>query len=166
MCIFKIERKLAEWIHILYCAKVKSSEFNYKFSLEFQKDLAAVHRGLNQCIWKTYALLPDFRTIFDKTLLHTVQGSNLTLQWLTSAVVWITILFPGQPEAKQTKCFLGCFLGWDFAYSFIVCPFFFFYFISPNPHCTQLYILVACPSSCGMWNAASTWPDEWCHVRT
>ena len=27
-----------------------------------------------------------------------------------------------------------------------------------------MYILVACPSSCGMWDAASTWPDERCHV--
>uniref|UniRef100_A0A9L0SXI5 Dual specificity mitogen-activated protein kinase kinase 5 n=2 Tax=Equus TaxID=9789 RepID=A0A9L0SXI5_HORSE len=24
---------------------------------------------------------------------------------------------------------------------------------------------VAGPSSCGMWDAASTWPDEWCHVH-
>ena len=31
-------------------------------------------------------------------------------------------------------------------------------------HPSQLYILVACPSSCGMWVAASTWPDERCHV--
>uniref|UniRef100_A0A9L0T568 Potassium channel tetramerization domain containing 19 n=1 Tax=Equus caballus TaxID=9796 RepID=A0A9L0T568_HORSE len=29
----------------------------------------------------------------------------------------------------------------------------------------QLYILVAGPSSCGIWDAASTWPDERCHVR-
>ena len=38
-------------------------------------------------------------------------------------------------------------------------------FISPNPPCTQLYILVASPSSCGMWDAVSTWPDEQCYAR-
>ena len=45
--------------------------------------------------------------------------------------------------------------------------FFFFCFISstPFPSHTQLYILVAGPSNCGMWDAASTWPDEQCHVR-
>ena len=39
-------------------------------------------------------------------------------------------------------------------------------FYLPKPPCTQLYILFACPSSCGMWDAASTWTDEWCHVCT
>uniref|UniRef100_A0A9L0JY35 vesicle-fusing ATPase n=1 Tax=Equus asinus TaxID=9793 RepID=A0A9L0JY35_EQUAS len=29
----------------------------------------------------------------------------------------------------------------------------------------ELYILVACPSGCGMWDAFSTWPDEQYHVR-
>ena len=43
--------------------------------------------------------------------------------------------------------------------------FFFFSALSPQPPHTQLCILVACPSSCGMWDAASTWPDERCHVR-
>ena len=42
--------------------------------------------------------------------------------------------------------------------------FYLFCFISPNAPCTQLYILVAGPASCGMWDAASTWPDERCHV--
>ena len=28
-----------------------------------------------------------------------------------------------------------------------------------------VYFLVVGPSSCGMWDAASTWPDEWCHVH-
>ena len=41
---------------------------------------------------------------------------------------------------------------------------FFFCFISPNPPGTQLYILVAGPSSCGTWDAASMWPDELCYV--
>ena len=29
-----------------------------------------------------------------------------------------------------------------------------------------LYTPVVGPSDCGMWDAASAWPDEWCHVRT
>ena len=46
------------------------------------------------------------------------------------------------------------------AVDILYCPicwnaFFFFCFISPNPFCTQLYILVSGPSSCGMWDAAS-----------
>ena len=43
---------------------------------------------------------------------------------------------------------------------------FFLSFFSSNPPGTQLFILVAGPSSCGMWNAASAWPDEQCHVCT
>ena len=29
-----------------------------------------------------------------------------------------------------------------------------------------VYFLVVGPSSCGMWDAASAWPNKWCHVRT
>ena len=29
-----------------------------------------------------------------------------------------------------------------------------------------IFVLVVGPSSCGMWDAASTGPDEWCHVCT
>ena len=45
--------------------------------------------------------------------------------------------------------------------------FFFFLLYLPKP---PLYTVVylgcrSFQSSCGMWDAASTWPDEWCHVR-
>ena len=41
--------------------------------------------------------------------------------------------------------------------------FFFFsrFYFSPK---APWYIVVG-PSSCGMWDAASAWPDEQCHVR-
>ena len=44
---------------------------------------------------------------------------------------------------------------------------FFLSAFSPQTPPTQLYILVVGPSSCscGVWDAASAWPDEWCHVR-
>ena len=47
------------------------------------------------------------------------------------------------------------------------CPIFLFsfFFFSPKPPSTQLYILVVGPSSCGMWDATSAWPDERCRVR-
>ena len=35
------------------------------------------------------------------------------------------------------------------------------FFFSLNPPSTELYILVVGPSSCGMWDAASMWPDDW-----
>ena len=35
---------------------------------------------------------------------------------------------------------------------------------SPKPSITYLHILGVGPSSCGMWDAASAWLDEWCHV--
>ena len=44
--------------------------------------------------------------------------------------------------------------------------FYFFLLYLPKSPCTQLYILVAGPSGCGMWDTTSTWPDEWCHVCT
>ena len=43
--------------------------------------------------------------------------------------------------------------------------YFFPCFFSPNPPSTQLYTLVVGPSSCGMWDAASAWLDERCHVH-
>ena len=43
---------------------------------------------------------------------------------------------------------------------------FIFSFFSPKPPGTELCILVVSPSSCGMWDAASEWLDERCHVRT
>ena len=47
------------------------------------------------------------------------------------------------------------------------CQSFFLFFLLylPQSPCTQLYILVAGPPSCGLlWDAASTWADERCHV--
>ena len=45
--------------------------------------------------------------------------------------------------------------------------FFIFFLFLPKPPSTHLCIfLVVGPSSCGMWNAASAWPDKWCHVHT
>src|SRR3712207_7563957 len=43
-----------------------------------------------------------------------------------------------------------------------ILPIFFFFFLLyfPKPPRTQFYLLVAGPSSCGIWDAASTWPDR------
>ena len=43
--------------------------------------------------------------------------------------------------------------------------FFSFFFFSPKSPSTYLYILVVSPSGCAMWDTASAWPDEWCHVH-
>ena len=40
-----------------------------------------------------------------------------------------------------------------------------FFFFSLKPSSTQLYILIVGPSGSAMWDAASAWPDEQCHVR-
>ena len=43
--------------------------------------------------------------------------------------------------------------------------FLFFFFFFPKAPSTYLYILVVGPSGSAMWDAASEWPDEQCHVR-
>ena len=42
---------------------------------------------------------------------------------------------------------------------------FIFFFFSPKPPVHGCIFVVVGPSSCGMWDAALAWPDEWCHVR-
>ena len=42
---------------------------------------------------------------------------------------------------------------------------FIFLFSPQSPLVHSCVFLVVDPSSCGMWEAASTWPDEQCHVR-
>ena len=41
----------------------------------------------------------------------------------------------------------------------------FFPFSPQSPPVHSCILLVVGPSSCGMWDAASAWVDEWCHVR-
>ena len=36
---------------------------------------------------------------------------------------------------------------------------------SPPVHRRVFFFLVVGPSSCGMWDTVSAWPDERCHVR-
>ena len=43
-------------------------------------------------------------------------------------------------------------------------PLFVYCFFSPKPPSTQLCILVVGPSSSAMWDTASAWLDEWCHI--
>ena len=40
-----------------------------------------------------------------------------------------------------------------------------FIFFSQSPPVHSYVFLVVGPSSCGMWDAASAWPDERCHVH-
>ena len=44
----------------------------------------------------------------------------------------------------------------------------FFLFLPKAPWyiVVHMYFFVVGPSSCGMWDAASAWPNEQCHVRT
>ena len=51
---------------------------------------------------------------------------------------------------------------WDSTHFFLR---FYFSFFSPKSPGSYLYILVVGPSSCGMWDITSMWPDECCHVR-
>src|SRR3712207_3801887 len=44
--------------------------------------------------------------------------------------------------------------------------FIFFLFLSQSPLVHSCIFFVVGPSSCGMWDAASAWLDEQCHVRT
>lgn len=55
------------------------------------KVLPGVHWGLYLCMWKTDALLPDY-CILKKTLLPTIQRSNLTSHMIT-AVIWMMMPF-------------------------------------------------------------------------
>ena len=43
--------------------------------------------------------------------------------------------------------------------------FLFFSFFSPKPPIHSCIFFLVGPSSCGMWDAASVWFDEQCHVR-
>ena len=51
-----------------------------------------------------------------------------------------------------------------FIYLFIL-RFFLFPFSPQSPSVPSCIFLVVGPSSCGMWDGASEWPDERCHVR-
>ena len=42
---------------------------------------------------------------------------------------------------------------------------FIFPFSPQSPPVHSCAFLVVGPSSCGMWEAVSAWPVEWCHVR-
>ena len=42
---------------------------------------------------------------------------------------------------------------------------FYFSFFSQGSLVHSCVFLVVSPSNCGMWDAASAWPDEWLHVR-
>ena len=95
--------------------------------------------------------------------------------WLSLFVVFVlylfyrfaTQVFTFQEQANiLSNCHACCLC---FAHLSLASCFFFFFpfcFFSPNPPSTQLYILAVGPSGYGMWDAASVWPDEWCHVRT
>ena len=43
--------------------------------------------------------------------------------------------------------------------------FYLFPFSPQSPPVHSCIFLVVGPSSCGMWDATSVWPDERCHVR-
>ena len=51
-------------------------------------------------------------------------------------------------------------------FCWLVGCFFFFPFSPQSPPVHSCMFLVVSPSSCGMWDAASAWPDEQCHART
>ena len=48
---------------------------------------------------------------------------------------------------------------------FFFLRFYFFPFAPQSPPVHSCIFFVVGPSSCGMWDAASAWPDERCHVR-
>ena len=57
---------------------------------------------------------------------------------------------------------------WDHVYSkylsiILSCFFFFLLFLPKSPQNMVVYFLVVGPSSCGIWDAASTQPYEQCH---
>ena len=64
-------------------------------------------------------------------------------------------------------------VGWPSVWVFLMFLLFFwifknfsnFSFFSPNSPSIWLYILVVGPSGCGIWDAASAWLDERCHVH-
>ena len=53
---------------------------------------------------------------------------------------------------------------WSF-FLFFLKIFFFPFFSSQSPSVHSYIFFVVGPSSCGMWDAASAWLDEQCHVR-
>ena len=92
----------------------------------------------------------------------------------TTLIFWITTICPGpnslrppnvpptrvhEPlgasEYSQSLCML---------YSFFFYLRFYFSFFSQRPPVHSYVFLVVGPSSCGMWDAASAWLDEPCHV--
>ena len=48
---------------------------------------------------------------------------------------------------------------------FFIKIFYFFPFCPQSPPVHSCIFFVVCPSSCGMWDAASVWLDVQCHVR-
>lgn len=65
-------------------------------------------------------------------------------------------------SCSQTSCFfIGCmFTKWQHYHDF-----FFFPFSPQSPPVHSCVFFVVGSSSCGMWDAASAWFDEQCHVR-
>ena len=59
-------------------------------------------------------------------------------------------------------------INFNFYFLFYFLLFFkrFYFFPSQSPPVYSCIFLVVGPSSCGMWDAASAWPDEQCHVCT
>ena len=54
---------------------------------------------------------------------------------------------------------------WQVYFLWVFLNFIFFLFSPKALRYLVVHFLVVGPSSCGMWDAASAWLGEWCHVR-
>ena len=87
---------------------------------------------------------------------------------MASILGWVDLLIWISASPKRYKTVKL----WDCPYSFLGTEFFllkdfliFFPFSSQSPPVHSCIFFVVGPSSCGMWDAASAWFDEQCHVH-
>ena len=77
--------------------------------------------------------------------------------------------------SKWKICFQNPFLRWNWKLRLMVTAwsaqtlvfkdfFFFLFLLKAHPVHSCIYSLVVGPSSCGMWDVSSAWPDQRCHV--
>ena len=120
--------------------------------------------------------LPATATAFTDLLVRL-----LSLPWnqhaLTSVLIQTRRVFQSKPHFTSKSChilisnalkYLTLFLPfWPMSSTIVFFFFkdFIFSFFSPKPPVHSCIFFVVGPSSCGMWNAASAWSGEQCHVR-
>ena len=125
------------------------------------------------------------RSLFSKYVKAQASSMGHQRQWSIGGMAEVILkLIPSLPSRQPPRSclwpfwhILSCWPAWRQLGRWSNCclplrmPFFFFqrfYFFPyspPNPPAHSCIFFVVTPSSCGMWDTASAWLDERCHVR-